>query len=283
MSSPDPKVAPDLDARAEVGHHFAVVPAEVLKDPAISDAAARLYGVLDSRITGTGSQRIRQDTLAADLGWSPSKVKRAMSELVKAGYVLQTRTSRSSRLSVVNPVRYRRRSVKSERADRSDMTPPQINKSSINNNNNSEQGQDRSSAPKVTPAAGRFLDEINKATGVRLAPTRALLEKLETVSNKGLSPADVAALSAAHVSAHGDRIRNMEGFVAGFVLDALVAGNPPVSSMPKAAPVPVPSGPQTYMQQVVDEPCSHGEPRGSSYCAICRHESSHLQAAGTAV
>jgi len=38
----------------------------------------------------------------------------------------------------------------------------------------------------------------------------------------------------------------------------------------EAPPAAAPSGPVVYMDQVADEPCPHGDPRGVSRCAICR-------------
>lgn len=142
------KVAPSTRAGTETATRYAVVPRAVLDDRSLSDAAVRLFAVLDARVTTKSSQQIRQDTLAEQLGWSRSKVQRTLGHLVAAGYVTVQHTARSSRVSVSNPARVSKRtgsqhrepagttngaasnlmqhtpsSVKSDAADASNLTP----------------------------------------------------------------------------------------------------------------------------------------------------------------
>lgn len=142
------KVAPRAKARTETAATYAVMPRRVLDDRSLSDAAVRLFAVLDARVTTKASQQIRQDTLAEQLGWSRSKVQRALSDLVAAGHVTVQHTARSSRVSVTNPARVKKSraaarngtdgttsgdasnltphtpsSVKSDAADASNLTP----------------------------------------------------------------------------------------------------------------------------------------------------------------
>lgn len=103
------KIAPLPGSGANKPTLYAIVPRSVLEDRALTDAAVRLYGVLDSRVGKYKDQQIRRDTLAADLGWSVSKVTRSLAELETAGLVAVKRTPRSSRYAVVNPARSRSR------------------------------------------------------------------------------------------------------------------------------------------------------------------------------
>ena len=102
------KVAPRAKARTETAATYAVMPRRVLDDRDLSDAAVRLFAVLDARVTTKASQQIRQDTLAEQLGWSVRKVQRALSDLVAAGHVSVQHTARSSRVSVTNPARVKK-------------------------------------------------------------------------------------------------------------------------------------------------------------------------------
>lgn len=101
------KVAPRAEVGANMPTRYAIVPRCVLEDQALTDAAVRLYGILDARVGKHRSQQIRQDTLATDLGWSVSKVQRSLAELESAGLVAVQRTPRSSRYAVTNPARVR--------------------------------------------------------------------------------------------------------------------------------------------------------------------------------
>ena len=102
------KIAPPVGTGIETGSRYAVVPRSIYDDHQLTDAAVRLYCVLDGRVTVKASQQIRQDTLAEQLGWSVRKVQRALGELSAAGYITTKATARSSRLSVNNPARVSR-------------------------------------------------------------------------------------------------------------------------------------------------------------------------------
>ena len=108
---PMSKVAPAAGSGTQTASTYAVVPRAVLDDLSLSDAAVRLFAVLDARVTTKASQQIRQDTLAEQLGWSVRKVQRALGDLVAAGHVSVKHTARSSRVSVTNGAR-----VKKDRA-----------------------------------------------------------------------------------------------------------------------------------------------------------------------
>lgn len=98
-------IAPHPGSGANKPTLYAIVPRDVLENRALTDAAVRLYGVLDSRVGKYKDQQIRRDTLAADLGWSVSKVSRTLTELESAGLVSARRTPRSSRYAVANTAR----------------------------------------------------------------------------------------------------------------------------------------------------------------------------------
>lgn len=84
---------------------YSVLPRAVLADASLSDAAVRLYGLLDSRQTSASRVRVTRALLAADTGWSLSKVVRVLDELRDAGWLRSHRTGRSSSYSVLNPAR----------------------------------------------------------------------------------------------------------------------------------------------------------------------------------
>lgn len=262
---------------------FAVVPVAVIREQQISDAAFRLYAALDGRITQTKSLRLRQDTLAADLGWSVSKVKRCMGELVAVGLVESSRTSRSSRLKVLNPVRRTVdnlpgdrsdlspqdvRSVNSDPADRSDLTPPQINNSLINNNN-SVVGQ--TPTPTATGFSnenpiGGYIEAIAKA-GVQLSPTKTIQRLLGKIKTQGVTPPELTELVRRYLAA-GVNIANPTPYVAGYVLIELAEGRRPAA--PKTAP-----GQMSPTELANARRCEHGAVTGQ--CALCRSSSTAEQ------
>jgi hypothetical protein len=255
---------------------FAVIPVAVIREQGISDAAFRLYAALDGRITETKSLRLRQDTLAADLGWSVSKVKRGMGELVAAGLVGSLRTSRSSRLNVLNPVRRTvdnlpgdrsdlsqqdTRSVNSDPADRSDLTPPQINNSLINNNN-IVAGQ--IPTPTATGFSeenpiGGYLEAIAEA-GVTLSATKTIQRLFGKIKTQGVTPAELTELVRRYLAA-GINVANPTPYVAGYVLSELAAGRRPEA--PKSAP-----NQMTPTELANASRCDHGAVAGQ--CALCR-------------
>lgn len=262
---------------------FAVVPVAVIREQQISDAAFRLYAALDGRITQTKSLRLRQDTLAADLGWSVSKVKRCMGELVAVGLVTSDRTSRSSRLKVLNPVRrgvdilpgdrsdlnqQDVRSVNSDPADRSDLTPPYINNSLINNNN-SVAGQ--TPTPTATGFStenpiGGYIEAIAKA-GVQLSPTKTIQRLLGKIKTQGVTPVELTELVRRYLAA-GVNIADPTPYVAGYVLVELAEGRRPAA--PKTAP-----GQMSPTELANARRCEHGAVTGQ--CALCRHNSTAEQ------
>lgn len=262
---------------------FAVVPVAVIREQQISDAAFRLYAALDGRITKTNSLRLRQDTLAADLGWSVSKVKRCMGELVAVGLVTSDRTSRSSRLKVLNPVRrgvdilpadrsdltqQDVRSVNSDPADRSDLTPPYINNSLINNNN-SVVGQ--TPTPTATGFSnenpiGGYIEAIAKA-GVQLSATKTIQRFLGKIKTQGITPVELTELVRRYLAA-GVNIADPTPYVAGYVLVELAAGRRPPAQ--KNAPS------QMSPTELANAPrCEHGAVSGQ--CALCRNNSTAEQ------
>lgn len=277
-------------------HHFAVIPVSVARDPSLSDAAVRLYAAIDGRLVARESLRLRQDTLAEDLGWSLAKVKRAMRELTAAGLVESSRTSRSSRLALANPVRrpvdnpvsdrsdltpHSECSLRSDPADSSDLTPPQINTPLSN-----KEQQHAAAAPATpTPAAvaadeltdrvGDYLAAITAATGLEITATKAVQRSLGRIRGQGLSAADLAALVAAYLATAGDRLDSPAGFVAGHVLPGIAAG-----SRPEAPPAPTPT-PPPLEQTLTAERCDHGEIHGS--CALCRRMLAEVRRIAAAV
>lgn len=272
----------------EDSRHYALIPVSVVQNPAISDAAVRLYAALDGRITSAESARIRQDTLAADLGWSRSKVQRTLGELVAAELVESKRTSRSSRMAVRNPVRrsvdsgssdassvtqQRERCVIRDAADASDLTPPQINISLISN-----QQQSAEPAPATPTPAGLadekppttdskirdYLEAVADACGAELAATRTVQKLLGKVKGRGITPRDLGALVAAAAAVEQDKVRDMPAWIVGYVLPAIAAGE--MTETP-AASRPTPT-PPTAAELATATRCTHGEIDGR--CPLCR-------------
>jgi predicted transcriptional regulator len=76
---------------------YAIIPMSVTLDRSLSDTAFRLYAEIVSLLTQRAEPlTISQETLAADLGWSHSTVKRALAELRTSGLVTSKRTGRES-------------------------------------------------------------------------------------------------------------------------------------------------------------------------------------------
>lgn len=278
---------PTVPVTDDEATHFAIIPVSVARDGRISDAAFRLYAALDGRMTDRDSGRIRQDTLAADLGWSRSKIQRATAELVAAGLVESKRTSRSSRLAVVNPVRrpvdnpssdasdlthHEPRCIRSDAADASDLMPPQINISLISNQ---QQSADPAPAPPTpvgladgsAPAKvkiGEYLATITAATGAEISATKTVQRLLGRINRRGITAADLGTLVAAYLAVHRSSVDNVPGWLAGHVLPAIADGE---LTEPPAAAKPTPAPPSPAELADADR-CDHGEIKGR--CPLCR-------------
>ena len=211
------KVAPRAKARTETAATYAVVPRAVLDNQSLSDAAVRLFAVLDARVTTKASQQIRQDTLAEQLGWSRSKVQRALGHLVTAGYVTVQHTARSSRVSVTNASRVSKRrgsqskeppgttsgdasnltphtpsSVKSAAADASNLTPLYRNTSLRNTDMTAQPRAARASVPIITEPKPDWLPDQSGSPdpkaqtmpaddGPEIMPDRVLVDYLTAI------------------------------------------------------------------------------------------------------
>lgn len=207
------KVAPRTKTSTEKGDLYAVVPCAVLNDQSLSDAAVRLFCVLDARVTTKSSQQIRQDTLAEQLGWSRSKVQRALGDLVAAGHVSVKHTARSSRISVTNSRRSKstgsqRReptgttsgaasnlrqhtpsSVKSEAAAASNMTPLYRNTSLRNTSMAAQPRAERAGVPSISETKPDWVPDHSEkptaqkhaADGPEIMPDRVLLDYLTAI------------------------------------------------------------------------------------------------------
>jgi hypothetical protein len=101
------RVAPTQDAGAPKRAKYAVVPRELVENPALSDAACRLFTALDSITLGYKAKQVTLQRLAEQMGWSRSKMTRARKELEAAGLIETHRTFRSPKVTVRNPVRDR--------------------------------------------------------------------------------------------------------------------------------------------------------------------------------
>lgn len=231
--------APDSDR----GQPYAVVARSVALDPNLSDAAVRLYVLLDSRATGRAIH-VKTATLAADLNRSEKSITRAMTELVKAGYLLRKRTRSVSVTAVENPIRRRskRSTVPPDLSVPDSSTSPDLSvpdgtdlsgtsrNNTLRNNTNTirRSGARRDPLPiGATTAANplhlAYVDAIAEATGLPLRPTKAVLAKIEKIASRGMTPAQAGEAARGQMML-ADGLRDIHtpvGFLAKTVLDAL--------------------------------------------------------------
>lgn len=222
---------------------YAIVARSVALDPNLSDAAFRLYVLLDSRATGRAIH-VKTATLAADLNRSEKSISRAMTELVQAGYVVRKRTRSVSVTAVENPIRHRSKpstaqtdlsvsdsSISSDLsgADRTDLSGtsrsnPFRNKTNITRRT----GAARDPLPigaktAANPLHLAYVEAIAESTQLPLRPTGAVVRKIEKIASRGMTPAQAGeAARGQMLLASGMRnLRNPVGFLAETVLDAL--------------------------------------------------------------
>jgi hypothetical protein len=295
-------VAPTPDG-GRTSPRFAVMPLEILRDPGLSDAAKLLYAELDGRVTSKGIQQIRQDTVAANLGWSLRKVQRASAELSKAGHITVRRTRASSLYSVTNTARNRPAgrsrdtrdttlvpaihdgsSVENDTSGGPDTTPVAGTYRNTNLRNKSKQeavyqtrsarGYTANSTTTAAPviqsgeAVENYLQAISETTGIEIEANRATRPLIDRIKSAGLSATDAAQLVAAQLSASTGERTNPAGFIVKVILPGLV-------ETPVREPSPMPSTPTppTMAEIRAAEPCEHGEPRGAKGCPLCRRTS----------
>lgn len=160
------------------------------------------------------------------------------------------------------------RSVNSDPADRSDLTPPYINNSLINNNN-SVVGQ--IPTPTATGFSnenpiGGYIEAIAKA-GVQLSATKTIQRFLGKIKTQGITPVELTELVRRYLAA-GVNIADPTPYVAGYVLVELAAGRRPPAQ--KNAPS------QMSPTELANAPrCEHGAVSGQ--CALCRNNSTAEQ------
>lgn len=253
-----------LPVVSDLSQHFGISPTAVMLDQRLSNGATRLYAVLDARLCGR-PQRIRIETLAADLGWSERAVKRCAAELRAAGWLAAGRTGRSNMWHLVNPVR-RARSVP---ADGTKMALPQINRSLSTTNSRAvieEPPAPTSEAPLCDEpqTIHEHLKAAQEAAQTTIRATRKVRESLARIKQQQIAPEALAALVAAYKAAHRARIENPAGWLV-WVLEDLAAGGRPETPKPTYQQQPL------YLDRPLTEPCEHGEPRGQHACALCRH------------
>lgn len=278
------KLAPEVKT-ATHNTGYSLVPMDVLRDRSLSDAAKVLYAVLDGRVTGKGSQRILEATLAEDTGWSVAKVRRVLAQLVAAGYVRTKRTGRSNGYRVANVARDNVRSLSSARSDRSDLSGLQINssRSLTTTAPTTEQPQPTVPASTASPVAAGVIDDYRKAVssaaGLRLGLNSKVRQALEQIAAQGVSADELGVLTSAYLAAHEGTIHSTGSFIAGYVLPAIAEGNRPEHKSELGTQTPTPQPPS--VREILEaEPCAHGDLRGPSGCALCRRAAAYaLEAA----
>lgn len=212
---------PHRDTRAP----FAMTPHEVARDPSLTLAARVLYTVLDGHAGEEYVTRVRQDTLARELGESLRTVQRALAELVSAGLLLVERTGRSNVYQVLNPSRmthpestqkrlaHAQKRQKRATAGGSDMSPGGGSDTSLvaglHKNNQEKNNQVREEPPNV-------------ARPSRMAGAAAAAEN--PPQRPSPPPPDPIAVET-FLRALPDRLRpQATAAVAGAVADALARG-----------------------------------------------------------
>lgn len=253
-----------LPVVSDLSQHFGISPTAVMLDQRLSNGATRLYAVLDARLCGR-PQRIRIETLAADLGWSRDSIERCAAELRSAGWLVTSRTGRSSSWHLVNPARTR----KAAAADTAFLRHPQINRSLSTTSSSAaiaEPPAPTSEAPLCDEpqTIHEHLKAAQEAAQTSIRATRKVRESLARIKQQQISPEALAALVAAYKAAHRARIENPAGWLV-WVLEDLAAGGRPETPKPTYQQQPL------YLDRPLTEPCEHGEPRGQHACALCRH------------
>jgi hypothetical protein len=266
---------------APISHGYAVVPRSVLTDPRLSDRAVRLYALLDARTTGRPAV-VKVETLAADIGATIRTTERALSELVRLGYIKRQRTRSVSVTAVDNPIRAAHKLKRSATAVGSDPTQvadtSRIN--SLRSNNNSgaapalAHGSPAPTSP-VDPAAGGYLETylravIEGADGEDITLNRKVRGHLEMIAAQGIKPEQLRELVAGwpRISWSGEPIHRLAGFIVGVVLPGIAQGQ----SAPTAAPAQSTPIPPPY----VPEPDRGGDPAAGlalARAALHRQES----------
>lgn len=265
------KVAPATHDRATIPG-YSIAPNKVTRDGSLSRDARLLFVVLDGRQGSSGRTRVRLDTLATDLDASERSIRRWLDELRHAGLVHTQQTGRSLVFTVLNDQRRtvtpdRPRSTRADTGGHSERTqvaaPLSNNPRELINNNKTQPSEPH---PAPSGDVDEYLKEINKATGVTLKGSREVLADLADIKAQGLAPNEAAVLVAAYAATQRN-LRNPAGFIR-WTLTDLAAGNRPHQMELPIQPTP----PPTYAEQMSGEPCQHGDPRGESRCALCRHE-----------
>ena len=113
---------------------FSMAPTTVWRDPTLSDLAVRVYLEIDYRAGRSGEAHVGAKRLASDLSKSERTVKRAISELKSAGWVIVKRTPRTSIYRVVNPSRVPVEQMQEQTPRSARSVPSEVPDLSLRNN-----------------------------------------------------------------------------------------------------------------------------------------------------
>jgi hypothetical protein len=294
------RVAPAPHASPPKRPKYAVMPRELVENPELSDAACRLFAALDAATIGQQRQ-ITLHRMAEQLGWSRSKMTRAVRELTDAGLMETDRTWRSPKVTVHNPVRQASRHAAARSGTPGEPTgtaspatqePPEwvtsdaledgncvigdapIQEYKRINNKQSNSGSAAArrdaaiairtdSAPEIPAAAEieKYLAEITARTGHRIEANKITGPLIAAIAARKLSPTDTAQLVDAQLAAAGSGVRNPSGFIVKVVLPGLA--DKPLPETPRA-----PSQPPTVAEIFNGPRCEHGAEIGR--CGFCR-------------
>lgn len=262
---------------------YAVAPNAVLRDARLSRDARLLYVVLDGHAGKSGRVRVGDAVVAAELGVSERSLYRYLAELVEVGLVSRKGTGRSAITTVHNSVRLASKSRTSDSPVTAELTQVAALQRSKSLEVNSSIGAgtaERSGAPAPTApsAAGgpaeELLSAVKEATGAPVEMNPRVRRDLLKIAARGITPPELAVEVAAWMAVKEADVIRPAGFIVGVVLPAIAQG----SEVPSAEPLLTTPTPPAIRELYSADPCQHGDPRGPSSCALCRHAHKEIPA-----
>lgn len=276
MTIPAPSVGVQPDAPISAPG-YAIAPNAVIRDARLSRDARLLYVLLDGHAGKSGRVRVGDAVLAAELGVSERTLYRYLDELKEAQLITRKGTGRSAITTVANGIRTggssKARTVSPDTAELSPVSPLQRSSSRevINSKGPGHAEGSKAPAPTARPAAGshaeKLLYAVREASGAPVDMVPRVRRDLEKIAARGIQPAELAVEVAAWMAVKEADVIRPAGFIVGVVLPAIARG----SEVPSAEPLLQTPTPPSIRELYSADPCQHGDPRGASSCALCRH------------
>jgi hypothetical protein len=268
------KVAQSTQRTHDNRPKYAIVPREIAENPALSDAACRLFTALDSITLGHNGKQVTLQRLAEQMGWSRSKMSRARKELEAAGLIETQRTFRSPKVTVRNPVRdgaAAHNGTQAARAARASHVSPvtqepescvtsdapscvtsdapiqEYRKENKQQSNSGCAPQGGAAAIAITGKtaaamlAGEvetYLQAIAERTGHTIEANKVTRPLIAAIAARGMSAQHTALEVDAGLAAANGGVKNPPGFIVKVLLPALA--EKPIQESPKPTPTPAP-------------------------------------------